>query len=682
MTEPLLAIEGLSVEFEKSGNFLEPVSDVSFHIGRGETVCLVGESGSGKTITSKAIMRLIDFEHGRIKSGSVKLDGEELTTLPAGLLRALRGKKISMIFQEPMAAFDPVFTIGAQLVETIRRHDRRTPKEARAHAVDLLQRVGLPEPKLRLGQYPSELSGGMLQRAMIAMALACGPELLIADEPTTALDVTIQAQILHLLGELKTELGMSILLITHDLGIAAEIADRMIVMYAGRIVEQAPADRLFAQPRHPYSAGLLRSITTMDSDRSAPLYTIEGIPPNVTEFPSGCRFHPRCPLATAKCREETPSLIGSEGHEAACWHTDELLKEMSFLFPQSEKINPEPQNTGIQPVAGESKMELPEAEQGLLFDVVGLTKHYPVKSALGLTKAVIHAVDDVTFSIHKGETLGLVGESGSGKSTLGRVLIQLEKATGGQIFFQGEELTSMKSARRKMLRRDMQMIFQDPYGSVNPRWTIGDTIAEPLEVHQKLSAAERKSRVEELLGWVGLNPAWASRYPHEFSGGQRQRIGIARAIALQPSFILADEAVSALDVSVQAQIVNLMQELQSRLGLTYVFIAHGLNIVRHVSSRIGVMYLGNLVEVAPAEELFRHPAHHYTAALISSIPWPDPARKREFSSIQGEIPSPANPPKGCRFHTRCPAATALCREQAPKLVEIGSGHSAACHYPL
>ncbi|WP_433944123.1 ABC transporter ATP-binding protein [Paenibacillus sp. SN-8-1] len=684
MTEPLLATQDLSVEFEKSGNFLEPVSDVSFHIGRGETVCLVGESGSGKTITSKAIMRLIDFERGRIKSGSVKLDGEELTTLPASLLRSLRGKRMSMIFQEPMAAFDPVFTIGAQLVETIRRHDRRTLQEARAHAVHLLQRVGLPEPKLRMDQYPSELSGGMLQRAMIAMALACGPELLIADEPTTALDVTIQAQILNLLEELKTELGMSILLITHDLGIAAEIADRMIVMYAGRIVEQAPADRLFAQPRHPYSAGLLRSITTMDSDRSAPLYTIEGAPPNVTEFPAGCRFHPRCPLATAKCREEAPPLLGSDGHEAACWHTDELLKETPFPFPQLEKINPEPQRLGIQPQpVGEAKPELPEAEQGLLFDVVGLTKHYPVKNALGLTKAVIHAVDDVTFSIHKGETFGLVGESGSGKSTLGRVLIQLEKATGGQIFFQGEELTTgLKPARRKMLRRDMQMIFQDPYGSVNPRWTIGDTIAEPLEVHQKLSAAERKSRVEELLGWVGLNPAWASRYPHEFSGGQRQRIGIARAIALHPSFILADEAVSALDVSVQAQIVNLMQELQSRLGLTYVFIAHGLNIVRHVSSRIGVMYLGNLVEVAPAEELFRHPAHHYTAALISSIPWPDPSRKREFSAIQGEIPSPANPPGGCRFHTRCPAATALCREQAPRLTEIGSGHLAACHYPL
>ncbi|USB35135.1 ATP-binding cassette domain-containing protein [Paenibacillus sp. YPG26] len=334
------------------------------------------------------------------------------------------------------------------------------------------------------------------------------------------------------------------------------------------------------------------------------------------------------------------------------------------------------------PVQGDGEKEAPALEQELLFQVEGLTKHYPVKSALGLTKAVIHAVDDVTFSIQKGETFGLVGESGSGKSTLGRVLIQLEKATGGKVIFQGEELTSIKAERRKSLRADMQMIFQDPYGSVNPRWTIGDTIAEPLEVHQRLSTAERRSRVEELLGWVGLNPAWASRYPHEFSGGQRQRIGIARAIALQPSFVLADEAVSALDVSVQAQIVNLMQELQSRLGLTYVFIGHGLNIVRHISSRIGVMYLGHLVEVAPAEELFQHPAHPYTAALISSIPRADSAGSRKFSAIQGEIPSPAAPPTGCRFHTRCPAATARCREEVPRLAEIGSGHSVACHYPL
>ncbi|MEK8131591.1 ABC transporter ATP-binding protein [Paenibacillus filicis] len=684
MHNPLLTVEGMTMEFEASGRILTPVSDISFHMERGETVCLVGESGSGKTMTCKALMRLTDFDQGCMLSGSVKLNGQELTTLPHSVLRAIRGKKISMIFQEPMAAFDPIFTIGSQLVETIRRHDERTPKEARAHAAELLRRVGFPEPELRMTQYPGELSGGMLQRAMIAMALACGPELLIADEPTTALDVTIQAQILRLLNDLKAEFGMSILLITHDMGIAAEMADRMIVMYAGRIVEQATVEGLFTQPRHPYTAGLLRSITTMGSARGAPLYTITGAPPSVNEFPSGCRFHPRCPLATDQCRTQTPPLMGEIDHKAACWHTDMMLQEATLTalqagpkyerLPASSSSEPPVDLAANEPAGGE------EAE--ILFEIRGLTKHYPVKGPFGQTKARIHAVDDVSFSIHPGETFGLVGESGSGKSTLGRILIQLEKATAGQVFFRGKDLTALDSKSRRSARRDMQMIFQDPYGSVNPKWTIGQTIAEPFDVHERLNSEECRSRVEVLLQWVGLNPKWFDRYPHEFSGGQRQRIGIARAIALNPRFVLADEAVSALDVSVQAQIVNLMQELQQKLGLTYMFIAHGLHIVRHVSSRIGVMYLGQLVEVAPAEELFRHPAHPYTAGLLSSILVPVPSQRRSFSTIQGEIPSPASPPSGCRFHTRCPAAVARCREEAPKLKEVGTHHRVACHYPL
>ncbi|QRG65170.1 ABC transporter ATP-binding protein [Brevibacillus choshinensis] len=677
MTQALLEINRLTVEFPTANGALTPVTDVSFHIGRGETVCLVGESGSGKTITSKAIMRLIDFERGRIAKGSVKLDGSELTNIPQRILQSVRGKKVAMVFQEPMSAFDPVFTIGHQLVETIRRHDKKSGNTAKIHAIELLGRVGLPEPELRYHQYPNELSGGMLQRAMIAMALACGPELLIADEPTTALDVTIQAQILSLLMDLQAEYGMSILLITHDLGIAAEMADRMIVMYAGRIVEQAAADRLFAEPRHPYTAALLRSITTLDSDRNAPLHTIEGTPPNVSEFPSGCRFHPRCPLATSKCKAEAPALIGDGAHDVACWHSDLLVK------------SEEQKRSESKPGSRLEMQEEPRAQKNdsserkiVLFDVEGLTKHYPIKGSFGRTKAVIHAVDDVSFQIYEGETFGLVGESGSGKSTLGRVLIQLEKATAGHIRFRGKLLTDSDGGEQRQIRRDMQMIFQDPYGSVNPRWTVGETIAEPLDVHHVAAKGERRARVEELLSMVGLNPAWADRYPHEFSGGQRQRIGIARAIALNPRFVLADEAVSALDVSVQAQIINLMQELQNRLGLTYLFIAHGLNIVRHVSTRIGVMYLGNLVEIATAEELFSHPAHPYTALLIASIPWADPARKRFFTPIQGEIPSPAAPPAGCRFHTRCPAATARCREEAPVMKTVSTGHSVACHYPI
>ncbi|WP_312108120.1 ABC transporter ATP-binding protein [Brevibacillus reuszeri] len=676
MSQLLLEIKGLTIEFPTSEGSVTPVTDVSFHMNRGETVCLVGESGSGKTITSKAIMRLIDFERGRIAAGTVKLDGEDLTVFPQSVLQSIRGKRVAMVFQEPMAAFDPVFTIGTQIVETIRRHEKRSAKEARNRAIDLLARVGLPEPQLRFQQYPNELSGGMLQRAMIAMALACGPELLIADEPTTALDVTIQAQILSLLRDLQAEYGMSILLITHDLGIAAEMADRMIVMYAGKIVEQAPTKKLFLKPQHPYTAGLLRSITTMDSDRSAELYTIDGTPPNAADFPTGCRFHPRCPLATEQCRTAAPPLVGAIDHETACWHSDLLVGQLSLeqVATSSVEVLTEAERSAVEHRSnGESK---------LLFEVKGLTKHYPVKGSFGQTKAVIQAVDNVSFAIREGETFGLVGESGSGKSTLGRVLIQLEKATAGSVFFRGEELGSIAASRRPAIQRDMQMIFQDPYGSVNPRWTVEEIIAEPLDVHDSLSRGDRRTRVEKLLEMVGLNPSWADRYPHEFSGGQRQRIGIARAISLEPKFVLADEAVSALDVSVQAQIVNLMQELQNKLGLTYVFIAHGLNIVRHVSTRIGVMYLGNVVEIAPAEELFRHPAHPYTALLISSIPWPDPTQRREFTAIKGEIPSPAAPPPGCRFHTRCPAATARCKELAPELLPIGNGRMVACHYPI
>ncbi|WP_301168740.1 ABC transporter ATP-binding protein [Brevibacillus nitrificans] len=677
MTQTLLEVRGLTVEFPTANGPVKPITDVTFDIHRGETVCLVGESGSGKTITSKSVMRLIDYEQGRITGGSVKLNGDELTAIPESVLQNIRGKKVAMVFQEPMSAFDPVFTIGTQLIETIRRHDKKSGKTAKGHAIELLRRVGLPEPELRLNQYPNELSGGMLQRAMIAMALACGPQLLIADEPTTALDVTIQAQILSLLTDLQEEYGMSILLITHDLGIAAEMADRMIVMYAGRIVELAPAERLFVQPRHPYTAALLRSIATLDRDRNVPLYSIEGTPPNVAEFPTGCRFHPRCPLATGKCRSEVPPLAGSDGHEAACWHSDELERAEGSIWQLAASKNEQETESDFARTDERIPVTRP-----FLFEVKGLTKHYPIKGALGRTKAVIHAVDEVSFEIYEGETFGLVGESGSGKSTLGRVLIQLEKATAGEILFGGEPLTERGALERRQIRRDMQMIFQDPYGSVNPRWTVGETIAEPLDVHGTWTKAERRSRVEELLSMVGMNPSWAERYPHEFSGGQRQRIGIARAIALNPRFILADEAVSALDVSVQAQIINLMQKLQENLGLTYVFIAHGLNVVRHVSTRIGVMYLGNLVEIASAEELFSHPAHPYTALLISSIPWPDPRRKRLFSPIQGEIPSPAAPPSGCRFHTRCPAATARCKEEAPMLKAVGSGHSVACHYPI
>lgn len=675
--EHLLDIQNLTVQFDTKKGLLTAITDVCLTIQPGETVCLVGESGSGKTITSKSVMRLIDYENGRITHGQILLDGNDLVLLPQRRLQQLRGKKMAMIFQEPMAAFDPVFTIGGQIVEAIVQHKLGNPKQAWDRAVHLLERVGIPEPEIRMNQYPNELSGGMLQRAMIAMALSCGPELLIADEPTTALDMTIQAQILHLLQELKAEFNMSILLITHDMGIAAEMADRIVVMYAGEVVEKATVLQLFEKPHHPYTKGLLQSITTMESDRKTKLFSIAGSIPNLFDLPTGCHFHPRCPYASQKCLAERPPLQQVRGREVACWHTEEIA-HLHVKKLAAASIVTEASANVIS-----STNEILQGKEELLFEIKEISKFYPIKkSAFNRHPQFIRAVDKVSFTIRKGETFGLVGESGSGKSTLGRAIVQLEKATAGQVLFQGRDLTLLNEAGLREERKHMQMIFQDPYGSMNPRWKIGDIIGEPLWVHKNLSVKEKRAQVGELLDVVGLNASWYDRYPHEFSGGQRQRIGIARAIALRPSFILADEAVSALDVSVQAQIINLMQDLQQRLGLTYLFIAHGLHIVRHISDRIGVMYLGKLVEIADSDQLFSNPAHHYTQALIASIPWPDPKRKKEFVAIQGEIPSPANPPSGCRFHTRCPAATALCKEVEPELKALHEGHLVACHFPI
>ncbi|MCZ8521714.1 MULTISPECIES: dipeptide ABC transporter ATP-binding protein [Paenibacillus] len=689
MTKPLLELERISVDFLTEEGPVTALSDLSLQVLPGETLCLVGESGSGKTLASKTVMRLVEFENGLISKGNIWFGEEDVSTWSQERMRSVRGKRAAMIFQEPMAAFDPVFTVGQQLVEAIVQHGDTSAQEAWQHGVHLLGRVGIPEPELRMKQYPGELSGGMLQRAMIAMALSCGPELLIADEPTTALDVTVQAQILLLLQELKEEFGMSILLVTHDLGIAAEMADRVAVMYAGRIVEEARTEELFEQPLHPYTKGLLASVASGDSPRGSRLPSIEGSIPALTDLPEGCRFHPRCPHAVNQCLQSDPPLaVYDGGRRTACWRTEEL--EVERLVEQAlAEAGPAPAR--LQPAGGEVQVlpgreDAPEdraATRPLLFEVKELRKAYPLGGGLlRRPKGRILAVDGVSFTIRAGETFGLVGESGSGKSTLGRTLLRLEKPTEGQVLFEGRDLAKLSPASLREARRGMQVIFQDPYGSLNPRWTVGELVGEGLAVHGTAAGSERKERVAELLSAVGLRPEWSSRYPHEFSGGQRQRIGIARAMALQPKFILADEAVSALDVSVQAQILNLLQELQQREGLTYLFIGHGLQAVRHMSDRIGVMYLGRLAEVAPSGELFRRPAHPYTAALLASIPHGDPKRRGQMVPLAGEIPSPASPPSGCRFHPRCPAARPICREAEPPWQEIGPDHAAACHFPL
>ena len=664
----LLRVNRLAINFGGVKTPMGAVDDASFSVRGGETVCLVGESGCGKTVTALSLLRLEVFRHGKIVQGEIVFDGKGLVGLSRAELDQLRGQRIAMIFQEPMTAFDPVFTIGDQIVETILRHERVSRNEAWQRAEKLLERVHIPDAALRMKQIPQELSGGMRQRAMIAMALACNPDLLIADEPTTALDVTIQAQILALLKELQREQGMAILLITHDLGVAAEMADRVVVMYAGRIAERASVRDLFAQPAHPYTRGLLRSSVLPEAAaRGTRLAAIPGSMPRLDEMPSGCRFHPRCALVTQQCRDEAPALQDLGDRDVACWHAFEPEPPSRVRLPLAP-----PPESGSVPIASSAR-PLVEAQH--------VSKFFDSRRGLFAGSKRVHALDDFSLSVFPGETFGLVGESGCGKSTLGRLLLQLDEPSQGEIRFEGRALRGLNRADRRRVRRDMQMIFQDPYGSIDPRWTVEDVISEPLLAYENLDRQALRRRVDELLDLVGLQPSYRARHAHEFSGGQRQRIGIARAIALRPKFILADEAVSALDLSVQAQIINLFMDLRERLGLTCLFIGHGLHLVRHLSDRVGVMYLGRLVEVAPAEQLFVRPAHHYSQALLGSSPIADPTRRREFTAPLGELPSPTAPPSGCHFHPRCPAATDRCRNEVPKLRELEPGRSVACHFP-
>jgi peptide/nickel transport system ATP-binding protein len=677
---PVLEIRDLSTHIQLTKSVVHAVGNVDLSIEPGEALGLVGESGCGKSMTGLSIMGLLP-PGGKIVSGSITLDGRELVGLSDAELRAIRGNDVAMIFQDPLTSLDPTKTIGYQVAEPVRLHQGASKAAAMARATEVLGLVGLPRPAERLGDYPHQLSGGMRQRVMIAMALSCEPKLLIADEPTTALDVTIQAQILALLHDLKDRLGMAMLLITHDMGVIAGHADRVQVMYAGRMVEVTTTPSLFQHMRHPYTRALLASIPRLSQDGNRRLLTIGGLPPDLSQPPPGCRFAPRCSRVTDKCHEQEPALTGeTAAHLFACWHpvdgaADAGTGNGATALASAAAVSPPAPDgeTAVAPVPP-------------LLEVRDLVKEFPVTAGAILQRqvAAVHAVSNVSFTVAAGETFGLVGESGCGKTTIGRVVVALERPNAGSVLLNGQDISALSRGELRRQRRDLQLMFQDPYASLDPRMRVGSIIREPLSIQRVGTRQEQQQRVFELLDEVGLPRNAVERYPHEFSGGQRQRIGLARALTLNPKVIVADEPVSALDVSIRAQVLNLMKRLQADHSLTYIVISHDLAVVKYMADRIGVMYLGKLVEMGSAEDIYQRATHPYTAGLIATIPVPDPAeaRARKGAGIKGELPSPVTPPSGCRFRTRCPFGQDLCAEEEPQLRSFGPGHVAACHFPL
>jgi peptide/nickel transport system ATP-binding protein len=661
MSEILLRVENLGTVLEGAGGAVRAVDGVDFEVRRGETLAIVGESGSGKSMTALSLLRLLP-ETGRIASGRVELGGVDLLGLPEAAMRNVRGRRVAMIFQEPATSLNPVLSIGTQIREVLERHTELRGVRLRERIVELLESVGIPDAGRRAEEYPFQLSGGLKQRAMIAMALAGNPELLIADEPTTALDVTIQSQVLELLRELQKKNGMAILLITHDLGIVAQMAQRVAVMYAGQLVEVAERDRFFAAPQHPYSRKLFAALPGAGK-RGSKLAVIQGqVPPLTGEF-RRCRFAERCDFAFERCSVEAPGWTRiAEGHEVRCFLRE---KERAGAMPPGE----------IGAVAAPGVVEF-----ALLLSVRELKVHFPIRKGLfKRTVGQVKAVDGTSLSIPAGRTLGLVGESGCGKTTVGKAILQLIRPTAGEVRFDGVELTRIRGAELRARRRDFQIIFQDPYASLNPRMRVADILSEGMAaLGVESNAAARTRRVAEILDQVGLARDSVDRYPHEFSGGQRQRIAIARALAVRPRLVVCDEPTSALDVSVQAQILNLLKSLQRELGLSYLFITHNIAVVDYLAHEVAVMYLGRIVERGTVDEVLRSPKHPYTQALLAAVPKIEAGGAREVIRLEGELPSPVNPPSGCHFNPRCPKAMPECREHYPENFVLSGTRSVAC----
>ncbi|MFC4276511.1 dipeptide ABC transporter ATP-binding protein [Achromobacter aloeverae] len=654
-TQRVAQVEDLTVRFKTHDRTVEAVRNVSFHVDRGETLAIVGESGSGKSVTSLALMRLVEYGGGVIANGRIHLRRRnnevlDMTAASERTLQRVRGADVAMIFQEPMTSLNPSFTSGRQIAEALQLHQGLDAAGARAEALRMLERVRIPEAKSVLERYPHQLSGGMRQRVMIAMALSCKPQLLIADEPTTALDVTIQAQILQLIRQLQEEMDMGVIFITHDMGVVAEVADRVLVMYRGDKVEEGGSDEVFARPRHPYTRALLSAVPRLGAmhgtDEPSPFPLLK-VSDALASAAAGADA--TAPVGAAATADGAASAEGAESAEGA----------------RGAEVAAAPAaSSSAQAVAQPSTVR---REQGPVLKVRDLVTRFDIAGGvLGRVQRRVHAVEKVSFDLYPGETLSLVGESGCGKTTTGRSLLQLVKSQGGSIEFDGRDIGALRGAAMQTLRRHIQFIFQDPFGSLDPRMTVGDSIMEPLLIHGAAKGKAAQERVRWLMDKCGLLPEMISRYPHEFSGGQRQRVCIARALALNPKVVIADESVSALDVSIQAQIVNLLLDLQRELGVSFLFISHDMAVVERVSHRVAVMYLGQIVEIGPRRAIFENPQHPYTKKLMAAVPIADPQRRhRQRSLLVDEIPSPVRKVGD--------------EPLVAPLVEVGPGHYVARH---
>ncbi|UKA75362.1 ABC transporter ATP-binding protein [Arthrobacter sp. FW306-07-I] len=653
-TDAVLSVRDLNVRFNSENGVVHAVRGVDFDLMPGKTLGIVGESGSGKSVTSLAIMGLLPPTAE--VSGSVRLKGRELLGLSDKDMCQYRGNDLAMVFQDPLSSLTPVFTVGTQIIEALTiHHPTMSNKAKEARAVELLAMVGIPSPKERLKAFPHEFSGGMRQRVMIAIAIANNPRVLIADEPTTALDVTIQAQVLEVLHTAQEETGAAVVMITHDLGVVAGMADDIMVMYAGKPVETGAVDDIYYNPRMPYTLGLLGAVPRVDMAEKTSLVPIAGMPPNLLQPPTGCSFAPRCPLASDACLEGEPALESVDGqglHRAACIKSDALGGDVDvhdvFAAP---------------PVPVSRFDAIPRAERTTVLQLKDVKKHFPLTRGALIKRRIgtVKAVDGLSFDIREGECFSIVGESGSGKTTTLLEIMEFHPDQDGEVVIGGLSNKQAADAKTKgKMRRELQMVFQDPTGALDPRFTVYEVLAEPLQNAGMDRAAIRK-RIMELMKLVGLQPDHVNRFPNQFSGGQRQRIGIARALAVNPKLVVLDEPVSALDVSVQAGVINLLDHLRAELGLSYLLVAHDLSVVRHISNRVAVMYLGKFVEIGAVDRVFDNPRHPYTRALLSAIPVPDPhlERTRERIILQGDLPSPLQAPKGCNFATRCPVFAAL-----------------------